>query len=45
MVKELFGIPHNLNVLCAIALGYPDEEKQIFDLERLKYEKVHNENY
>ena len=45
MVKELFGIPQNLNVLCAIALGYPDEEKQLFDLERLKYEKVHNENY
>ena len=38
---ELFGIPEGLEVLCAIALGYPDEEKSEYDLARLKYEKVH----
>ena len=41
-VRELFGIPEGLEVLCAIALGYPDEEKSEYDLARLKYEKVHN---
>jgi nitroreductase len=43
LVKKLCNIPEPFEVLCAIALGYPDEEKSSFDLTRLKYEKVHNE--
>jgi nitroreductase len=42
-VRELFGIPENLEVLCAIALGYPDEERKDYDPAKLKYEKIHNE--
>ncbi len=45
LVKKLCNIPEPLEVLCAIALGYPDEEKQLFDLDKLKYEKIHNEKY
>ena len=41
-VRELFGIPENLEVLCVMALGYPDEEKSPYDPAKLKYEKVHN---
>lgn len=45
LVKRLCEIPEPLEVLCVIALGYPDETKQNFDLDKLKYEKIHNETY
>jgi len=41
MVRELCGIPENLNVLCVISLGYKDEERKQYDVEKLKYEKIH----
>ena len=45
LVRGLFGIPADKEVLCAIALGYPDETRQNYDLDKLKYEKIHNETY
>lgn len=45
MVKELCAIPADKAVLCAIAIGYPDEQRQNYDLSKLKYEKIHNETY
>ena len=45
MVKELCAIPADKVVLCVIALGYPDEERQNYDLTKLKYEKIHNEQF
>ena len=45
IVRELFGIPQKMEILCAIALGYPDEERKNYDPAKLKYEKVHNEQY
>jgi len=45
MVKELCAIPAEKVVLCAIALGYPDEQRQNYDLSKLKYDKIHNETY
>mgnify|MGYP003299411655 CR=1 FL=1 len=42
---RLFDIPEDKVVLCAIALGYPDEERQNYDLTKLKYEKIHHETY
>ena len=44
-VRELFGIPEGYEVLCAIALGYPDEERKDYDPAKLKYEKIHNEKW
>ena len=45
LVKQLCEIPEPFKVLCVIALGYPDEEKQMYDTARLKYEKIHNEKF
>ena len=45
LVKGLCGIPEDRTVLCVISLGYPDEERSMYDLSRLKYEKVHNEEF
>ena len=45
LTHRLFGIPEDKIVLCAIALGYPDEERSSYDLSRLKYEKIHNEQF
>lgn len=45
LIRELCGIPETLNVQCVISLGYKDEERRTFELEKLKYEKVHQEKY
>lgn len=41
MVKELCHIPDNLNVLCVISLGYKNEERKNYDLDKLRYDKIH----
>lgn len=43
LVKKLCNIHEPYEVLCAIALGYPDEEKRPFELDQLHYEKIHEE--
>ena len=45
LVKRLCEIPEPFEVLCVIALGYPDEIRQNYDIDKLKYEKIHNETY
>ena len=45
MVKRLTGIPENYAILCAIALGYKDEERKDYDLQKLLYNKIHNEKW
>ena len=45
LIKGLCGIPQDRTVLCAISLGYKDEERQDYDLAKLKYEKIHYETY
>ena len=45
LVRRLCNIPADKEVLCAIALGYPAEERHPFDLDKLKYDKIHNETY
>ncbi|MBO4665414.1 MAG: nitroreductase family protein [Paludibacteraceae bacterium] len=41
LIRQLAGVPQNLNVLCVISLGYKDEERKEYDLEKLLYQKVH----
>lgn len=41
MVHEICDIPENLNVLCVISVGYKDEERKVYELDKLKYEKIH----
>lgn len=45
LIRRLCGIPERLNVLCVISLGYKDEERRDYDLDKLKYDKIHNETY
>ncbi|MBR2284907.1 MAG: nitroreductase family protein, partial [Paludibacteraceae bacterium] len=45
LIKRLCGIPEDKTVLCVISLGYKDEERKDYDLEKLKYEKIHVERY
>lgn len=41
LVHELCAVPENLNILCVISLGYKDEERKLYELDKLKYEKIH----
>ena len=41
LVRRLTGIPEQLNVLCVITLGYKDEVRKDYDLDKLLYEKIH----
>lgn len=45
LVRQLTGIPASLHVLCVISLGYKDEERKDYDLDKLLYDKVHNEKF
>ncbi|SHI96440.1 nitroreductase family protein [Lutispora thermophila] len=40
-VKGVLNIPENIKVECIIALGYPDEQKEPHDEEKLLYNKIH----
>lgn len=45
MVRRLTNIPDTYAVLCVIALGYKAEERKNYDLEKLLYNKIHNEKW
>lgn len=40
-VRDLFGIPYQLEVLSIIGFGYKDQERKPFDEAHLQWEKVH----
>ncbi|MCQ2310694.1 MAG: nitroreductase family protein [Paludibacteraceae bacterium] len=40
-VRDVCHIPDSLNVLCVISLGYKNEERKDYDLDKLKYDKIH----
>lgn len=44
-IKELLNIPSHYGVLNIISIGYSDEERKPYDLEKLAYEKIHNEKF
>lgn len=45
MVKQLAGVPENLTVICVVTVGYKDEERKNYDLDKLLYEKIHYDRY
>lgn len=45
LVKKLTGIPENLTVICVVTVGYKDEERKDYDLDKLLYEKIHFNKY
>lgn len=45
LVRQLTGIPETLNVLCVVSLGYKDEERRPYDLNKLQYDKIHYGQY
>lgn len=45
LITEMLGIPDNLKIVCILAVGYPDEDKPEYDIEKLDYSKIHNEKY
>lgn len=45
LVRQLTGIPEQFHVLCVISLGYKDEERKDYDLDKLLYNKVHNDQF
>ena len=45
LVRSLTGIPAELAVLCVITLGYKAEERRLYDLDKLPYDKIHEERF
>lgn len=45
LVKEILNIPDSLNVVCIISIGYADEVKPEYDIEKLDFSKIHVEEY
>lgn len=41
LIRSLTGLPDNLSVLCLVTLGYKDEERKQYDLDKLPYTKIH----
>ncbi|HUS76802.1 MAG TPA: nitroreductase family protein [Methanothrix sp.] len=39
-IKQVLGLPENLNVESMIAFGYPDEDRKPIPKEQLEYEKI-----
>jgi nitroreductase len=45
LVQEILGLPTNKKVLCMMAVGYPAEDKNPYDLNQLNRENIHVEKY
>lgn len=41
VVSELLNLPEQVQPLCILSLGYPDEERQPQNTEKLRWENVH----
>lgn len=42
-MRQLLGIPSHYAVLNVVSIGYPNEERKAFDMEKLAFDKVHSE--
>lgn len=44
-IRELLGVPDELNVVNVIAIGYKNEARNLYDFDRLPYDKIHRNSY
>ena len=44
-MRQLLGIPSHYAVLNVVSIGYPNEERKAFDMEKLAFDKVHSEKF
>ncbi len=44
-VRQLLGIPSHYAVLNIVSIGYPNEERKAFDMDKLAFDKVHTEKF
>ena len=44
-IRELFSIPEQFGVLCIVSIGYPDETRKHFEIEKLAIDKIHSESF
>lgn len=44
-IRELLDIPAHYAVLNVVSIGYSDEDRKPYDLEKLPYEKIHSEKF
>lgn len=41
-ICELFNVPEHYSALCILSIGYPNEERKPFEIEKLATEKIHS---
>ena len=41
-ICELFNVPEHFSVLCILSIGYPNEERKPFEIEKLDTAKIHS---
>ncbi len=44
-LRELLGYPENIQALCLLAIGHPNEEKAAYEESFCDFSKVHSEKY
>jgi len=42
-IRTLFQLPEQYRVLCILSVGYPNEDRKPFDIEKLDTTKIHSE--
>jgi len=42
-IRDLLNIPERFNVLCILSIGYSNEERKPFEIEKLATDKIHSE--
>jgi nitroreductase len=44
-VRHLLNIPDNISVVCVISIGHPNEQRKDYDIDKLPYDKIHQEHW
>ena len=41
LVRDIARVPQQLTILCVLSLGYKDELRKDYDIDKLSYDKIH----